>query len=92
LDVFLQNNYNVLNTTSSSDGYSWTIIPPKNSNHDDCIAFVDSIVDAVDGRYYTTGRGWSWSRWWLICDDGVRIEAGWSDRKDYWVVNLNAYR
>ena len=91
LDTFLQSNYKVQNKIDSSEGYFWTIIPPKNADHDDCIAFVDSVVDAVNGHYNTTGRGGSWSRWNIICDDGVRLSAGWLGRT-YWSVQLDSYK
>lgn len=86
LSAFLDEEYNVIDETERS----WIIEPPANASHQDCIAFVDDVKDAIDGRYYGTGRGGSWSMWDLLSSDNVRVKAGWT-RDDMWEVVIDTY-
>lgn len=84
LSTFLDEEYNVIDETESS----WIIEPPAGATHQDCIAFVDSIKDTIDGRYHGTGRGGSWTVWDLLSADNVRVKAGWT-RDDMWYVEID---
>lgn len=83
LNAFLDDEYNVIDETESS----WTIEPPAGATHQDCIEFVDSVKDEIDGRYHGTGRGGSWTVWDLLSSDNVRVKAGWT-RDDMWYVEI----
>ena len=87
LNKFLQSNYTILDYDKNDEGCYWTIEAPTNATHEDCIDFVDRIVDATSGRYSGTGRGGSWSQWWIVAD-GVRLEAGWEDHSINWEVRI----
>lgn len=88
IDTFLKDNYTVINVDKTGEGVFWTIEPPKRSNHDDCIAFVDSVVDAVNGKYYMTGRGSCWSSWHIL-SNGVELIAGWKSHTNNWEVEID---
>lgn len=83
LSSYLDDNYNVIDQTEDS----WKIEPPAGATHKDCIAFVDDIVDFVNGRYWGTGRGGSWTVWDLLSDGKVQLKAGWT-RDDKWYVEI----
>ena len=83
LSAFLDDAYNVIDETE----FSWIIEPPVDATHQDCIAFVDDVKDAIDGRYYGTGRGGSWTAWGLLSADNVRVTAGWT-RDNMWYVEI----
>jgi hypothetical protein len=87
LNKFLQSNYIVLDYDKNTEGCCWTIEAPTNATHEDCIDFVDSIVATTYGKYSGTGRGGSWSKWWIVAD-GVRLEAGWKDHSNNWEVTI----
>lgn len=86
LSAFLDEEYNVIDETE----FGWIIDPPAGATHEDCIAFVDDVKDAIDGRYHGTGRGGSWSTWDLLSADNVRVKAGWT-RDDMWQVVIDTY-
>ena len=83
LNAFLDDAYNVIDETE----FGWIIEPPADSTHQDCIKFVDDVKDAIDGRYYGTGRGGSWTAWDLLSADNVRVKAGWT-RDNMWYVEI----
>lgn len=88
LNSFLKSNYVILDYDKNDEGAKWTIEAPTNATHDDCIEFADSIVDAVNGKYYMTTRGGSWSNWHILAN-GVELKAGWKLHTKNWEVELN---
>jgi len=86
LNDFLDANYNVIDEPTQ---YSWIIEPI--SDNENVVEFVDSIVDAIDGKYYGTGRGGSWTAWDLLSDTGVHVKAGKAHNyhePDCWYVEI----
>lgn len=72
--------YNQLNEEYELIDFDTTKIviqAPEGATHDDCINFVDHIVDLIDGKYIETGRGGSWTAWNIKSNNGVRFKAGW---------------
>ena len=87
IDRFLNTNYTVIDKVENQKNIIWTVKAPEGADHDDCISFVDSVVSAVNGRYYGTGRGGSWSMWDIL-SNGVEFKAGWKDHSDDWEVKI----
>lgn len=83
LSDYLDDYYNVIDQTENS----WTIEPPANATHQDCIEFADNVKDAINGRYYGTARGGSWTTWDLLSENNVEVKVGWT-RDDSWYVEI----
>ncbi len=66
----------------TSDNNTWVFEAPEGATHDDCIEFVDRVVEAVNGRYYGTGRGGSWTAWNIAAPGKIRLKAGWVKYSD----------
>lgn len=70
------------------------VIPPEGATHKDCIAFVDEVCKIINGKFYGTGRGGSWSKWNLRSDKNVAVNAGWATHfekwapEDSWIVEI----
>ena len=71
----------------SNDGQVMLFNAPEGATHRDCIAFVDDVVSAIEGRYYGTGRGGSWTAWDILSKDGIYLKAGWRGN-DQWFIEL----
>lgn len=83
LSAYLEDNYDVIDQTEDS----WIIEPPENATQKDCIAFVDDIKDFINGQYWGTSRGGSWTSWDLLSDGKVYLKAGWT-RDNKWYVEV----
>lgn len=77
----LDTEYRLLSETDKSLEYE----PVFGATHQDCINFVDKVVESVDGKYSGTGRGGSWTMWSILTDKNIRLQAGWS-HNDNWTV------
>lgn len=88
LNSFLKSNYVILDYDKNDEGAKWTIKAPAHATQDDCVDFVDSVVNAIDGKYYITARGGSWSRWDILAN-GVQLKAGWKAHTKNWEVEMD---
>ena len=79
----LSDRYELVDITESKLIFN----PPEGATHEDCIHFVDDVVNLVNGKYVFTGRGGSWTRWDLKSDSGVNLQAGW-EGNGLWSVNV----
>lgn len=66
------NGYKVIRADEES-----LIVEGNGKTHDDCIAFADTVVSIINGRYHGTARGGSWSTWEVFSEDSVSFQVGW---------------
>lgn len=66
-------------TEISNDGTELKFEIPEGASHNDAIAFADAAEKSLNGRYYVTGRGGSWSAWNLLSANKLEYQAGWGD-------------
>ena len=58
---------------------------PEKYSRADLIRFIDHLIRDLDGRYYGTGRGGSWTSWNVLID-GIEFQIGPSDTEDCWTI------
>lgn len=64
------------------DPYKFYLVPEV-ADHQACIAFADNVADLINGNYYGTGRGGSWTTWNMRSAEGVAVNVGWSGHKSW---------
>lgn len=63
------------------DDFRMYVIPSEEDEKEfvrNCTRFVDRIANIIEGDYYVTGRGGSWTAWDLKSSEGIVLKAGYA--------------
>lgn len=76
------NGYKVIRADEES-----LIVEGNGNNQDDCVAFVDTVVSIIKGKYHGTGKGGSWTTWEVMSEDNIpfRVEC---DRNNNFKIEI----